>query len=237
MDLSDLMLAHRFVLSAPAFVCSAAVFKSRGLALKGLSRGPAVGEKARVCKAGLGSGYEFNVFLFLSSKLKFCFSSAIGPRFASPDEPLATSHPIFVHAVRAFAAPIPTTRRPTGEEPWSGSLLQIRIGRIAWARPGAAFLLEDWSDEFVGLEIPDRRIVQAGPESVPGHGRDFRCQEGVYRCERHPAYLGAMLWGLGIQIALCNPVMLVLVSFVLWASLLHISLEDRLISRYGQGCL
>ncbi|CAK9029994.1 unnamed protein product [Durusdinium trenchii] len=245
MDLSDLMLAHRFVLSAPAFVCSAAVFKSRGLALKGLSRGPAVGEKARVCKAGLGSGYEFNVFLFLSSKLKFCFSSAIGPRFASPDEPLATSHPIFVHAVRAFAAPIPTTRRPTGEEPWSGSLLQIRIGRIAWARPGAAFLLEDWSDEFVGLEIPDRRIVQAGPASVPGHGRDFRCQacggvkhgkfqeprievlRGVYRCERHPAYLGAMLWGLGIQIALCNPVMLVLVSFVLWASLLHISLEEE----------
>ncbi|CAK9022580.1 unnamed protein product, partial [Durusdinium trenchii] len=70
---------------------------------------------------------------------------------------------------------------------------------------------EDWSDEFVGLEIPDRRIVQ----------------EGVYRCERHPAYLGAMLWGLGIQIALCNPVMLVLVSFVLWASLLHISLEEE----------
>ena len=25
-------------------------------------------------------------------------------------------------------------------------------------------------------------------------------QEGVYRYERHPAYLGAMLWGLGIQV-------------------------------------
>ena len=27
-------------------------------------------------------------------------------------------------------------------------------------------------------------------------------QEGVYRYERHPAYLGAMLWGLGIQVGL-----------------------------------
>ena len=24
-------------------------------------------------------------------------------------------------------------------------------------------------------------------------------QEGVYRYERHPAYLGAMVWGIGIQ--------------------------------------
>ena len=68
MDLSDLMLAHRFVLSAPAFVCSAAVFKSRGLALKGLSRGPAVGEKARVCKAGLGSGYAARTSVVTVSK-------------------------------------------------------------------------------------------------------------------------------------------------------------------------
>ena len=42
---------------------------------------------------------------------------------------------------------------------------------------------EERPEDFVGLEIPDRRIVQ----------------EGVYRIERHPAYLGAMLWGLGIQ--------------------------------------
>ncbi|CAK9064582.1 Protein-S-isoprenylcysteine O-methyltransferase B (AtICMTB) (Isoprenylcysteine carboxylmethyltransferase B) (Prenylated protein carboxyl methyltransferase B) (Prenylcysteine carboxyl methyltransferase B) [Durusdinium trenchii] len=70
---------------------------------------------------------------------------------------------------------------------------------------------EERPEDFVGLEIPDRRIVQ----------------EGVYRCERHPAYSGAMLWGLGIQIALCNPVMLVLVSFVLWASLLYVALEEE----------
>eukprot|EP00931_Biecheleriopsis_adriatica_P116951 TRINITY_DN92528_c0_g1_i1.p1 TRINITY_DN92528_c0_g1~~TRINITY_DN92528_c0_g1_i1.p1 ORF type:complete len:634 (-),score=149.03 TRINITY_DN92528_c0_g1_i1:151-2031(-) len=66
-------------------------------------------------------------------------------------------------------------------------------------------------EDFVGLEIPDRRIVQ----------------EGVYRWERHPAYLGAMLWGLGIEVALCNPVMLVIVGFVLWASLLYVTLEEE----------
>lgn len=70
---------------------------------------------------------------------------------------------------------------------------------------------EERPEDFVGLEIPDRRVVQ----------------EGVYRYERHPAYLGAMLWGLGIQIALCNPVMLVLVGFVLWASLLYVALEEE----------
>ena len=34
---------------------------------------------------------------------------------------------------------------------------------------------------FPGLEIPNRRVVQ----------------EGVYAWERHPAYLGALLWGIG----------------------------------------
>eukprot|EP00929_Paragymnodinium_shiwhaense_P048120 TRINITY_DN24380_c0_g1_i1.p1 TRINITY_DN24380_c0_g1~~TRINITY_DN24380_c0_g1_i1.p1 ORF type:complete len:522 (+),score=96.80 TRINITY_DN24380_c0_g1_i1:98-1663(+) len=66
-------------------------------------------------------------------------------------------------------------------------------------------------EDFVGLEIPDRKILQNGP----------------YSWERHPGFLGALLWGLGSQIALCNPVMLVLVGFVLWASLLHITLEEE----------
>jgi len=70
---------------------------------------------------------------------------------------------------------------------------------------------EEKPEDFVGLEIPDRRIVQ----------------EGAYRCERHPAYLGAMMWGVGAQIALCNPGMLLIVGFVLWASLLHVSLEEE----------
>lgn len=70
---------------------------------------------------------------------------------------------------------------------------------------------EERPEDFVGLEIPDRRIVQ----------------EGVYQYERHPAYLGAMLWGLGIQVALCNPVMAVIVGFVLWASLLYVALEEE----------
>lgn len=66
-------------------------------------------------------------------------------------------------------------------------------------------------DELVGLEIPNRRVVQ----------------EGVYAWERHPAYLGALLWGIGTQLALCNPVMLVMVAFVLWASLLHVTMEEE----------
>jgi len=69
---------------------------------------------------------------------------------------------------------------------------------------------EDAEDQF-GLEIPDRRIVQ----------------EGVFRWERHPAYLGAMMWGVGVEVALCNPVMLCIVSFVLWASLLYVTLEEE----------
>ncbi|CAJ1361356.1 unnamed protein product [Effrenium voratum] len=36
-----------------------------------------------------------------------------------------------------------------------------------------------------------------------------------------------MLWGLGIQIALCNPIMMVVVGFVLWASLLYVALEEE----------
>merc|ERR1712187_610696 len=63
----------------------------------------------------------------------------------------------------------------------------------------------------VALEIPNRRVVQ----------------EGVFRWERHPAYLGAMLWGTGIEVALCNPIMLCLVGFVLWASLLYVTLEEE----------
>eukprot|EP00931_Biecheleriopsis_adriatica_P044414 TRINITY_DN25413_c0_g1_i1.p1 TRINITY_DN25413_c0_g1~~TRINITY_DN25413_c0_g1_i1.p1 ORF type:complete len:551 (+),score=149.98 TRINITY_DN25413_c0_g1_i1:96-1748(+) len=66
-------------------------------------------------------------------------------------------------------------------------------------------------DELVGLEIPNRRVVQEGP----------------YAWERHPAYLGALLWGVGAELVLCNPVMLLLVSFVLWASLLHVSMEEE----------
>eukprot|EP00927_Polykrikos_kofoidii_P072095 TRINITY_DN6824_c0_g1_i1.p1 TRINITY_DN6824_c0_g1~~TRINITY_DN6824_c0_g1_i1.p1 ORF type:complete len:581 (+),score=112.56 TRINITY_DN6824_c0_g1_i1:110-1852(+) len=70
---------------------------------------------------------------------------------------------------------------------------------------------EEIAEEFVGLEIPDRRVVQ----------------EGVYRWERHPAYLGVMLWGVGAEIVLCNPVMLLIVSFVLWATLLYVTLEEE----------
>jgi len=70
---------------------------------------------------------------------------------------------------------------------------------------------EEKPEDFVGLEIPDRRIVQ----------------EGAYRWERHPAYLGAMMWGVGAEIALCNPGMLMIVGFVLWASLLHVALEEE----------
>lgn len=70
---------------------------------------------------------------------------------------------------------------------------------------------EEKPEDFVGLEIPDRRIVQ----------------EGIYRWERHPAYLGAMLWGAGMQIALCNPVMLLIVFLVLWASLLYVAIEEE----------
>jgi len=70
---------------------------------------------------------------------------------------------------------------------------------------------EERPEDFVGLEIPDRRIVQ----------------DGVYAWERHPAYLGAMLWGVGIEVALCNPIMLLIVGFVLWASLLYVALEEE----------
>jgi len=66
-------------------------------------------------------------------------------------------------------------------------------------------------EDFVGLEIPDRKIVRDGP----------------YSWERHPGYLGLLLWGVGAQMALCNPIMLILVGFVLWASLLHITLEEE----------
>eukprot|EP00929_Paragymnodinium_shiwhaense_P036391 TRINITY_DN19510_c0_g3_i1.p2 TRINITY_DN19510_c0_g3~~TRINITY_DN19510_c0_g3_i1.p2 ORF type:complete len:656 (-),score=195.32 TRINITY_DN19510_c0_g3_i1:150-2117(-) len=70
---------------------------------------------------------------------------------------------------------------------------------------------EEKPEDFVGLEIPNRRIVQ----------------EQTYRWERHPAYLGAMLWGVGAELTLCNPGMLLIVGFVLWASLLHVTLEEE----------
>mmetsp|Transcript_74011 Transcript_74011/g.176157 ORF Transcript_74011/g.176157 Transcript_74011/m.176157 type:complete len:679 (+) Transcript_74011:122-2158(+) len=70
---------------------------------------------------------------------------------------------------------------------------------------------EEKPEDFVGLEIPDRRIVQEGP----------------FRWERHPAYLGAMMWGVGCEVVLCNPVMLCIVGFVLWASLLYVTLEEE----------
>jgi len=70
---------------------------------------------------------------------------------------------------------------------------------------------EEKPEDFVGLEIPNRRIVM----------------EGCFRWERHPSYLGAMLWGLGAEVALCNPIMFVIVGFVLWASLLYVTLEEE----------
>lgn len=70
---------------------------------------------------------------------------------------------------------------------------------------------EEKPEDFVGLEIPDRKVVQ----------------DGLYRWERHPAYLGAMLWGVGAEVALCNPIMLFIVGFVVWASLLYITLEEE----------
>mmetsp|Transcript_22545 Transcript_22545/g.49839 ORF Transcript_22545/g.49839 Transcript_22545/m.49839 type:complete len:640 (-) Transcript_22545:37-1956(-) len=70
---------------------------------------------------------------------------------------------------------------------------------------------EEKPEDFVGLEIPNRRIVQEGP----------------FRWERHPAYLGAMLWGIGAEVALCNPFMLIVVGFVLWASLLYVTIEEE----------
>jgi len=89
-------------------------------------------------------------------------------------------------------------------------------GLVTWAARVAdrnfwASTRELEEDELVGLEIPNRRVVREGP----------------YAWERHPAYLGALLWGLGTQLALCNPGMLVMVGFVLWASLLHVTMEEE----------
>eukprot|EP00425_Heterocapsa_triquetra_P041614 CAMPEP_0195063130 /NCGR_PEP_ID=MMETSP0448-20130528/9564_1 /TAXON_ID=66468 /ORGANISM="Heterocapsa triquestra, Strain CCMP 448" /LENGTH=534 /DNA_ID=CAMNT_0040093935 /DNA_START=80 /DNA_END=1681 /DNA_ORIENTATION=+ len=66
-------------------------------------------------------------------------------------------------------------------------------------------------EDGCGLEIPDRRVVQ----------------QGVYSWERHPAYLGAFLLGIGAELVLCNPAMLLVVGFVLWASLLHAAMEEE----------
>jgi len=84
-------------------------------------------------------------------------------------------------------------------------------GRNYWASIREHPEEEEFQDEWVGLEIPDRRVVQ----------------DGTYRWERHPAYLGALMLGIGVELVLCNPVMLILVSFVLWASLLHVSIEEE----------
>lgn len=70
---------------------------------------------------------------------------------------------------------------------------------------------EDGEEETAGLEIPNRRIVKEGP----------------YKHMRHPAYFGALLWGLGVELCLCNPGMLMAVAFVLWASLLYVALEEE----------
>ncbi|CAJ1395755.1 unnamed protein product [Effrenium voratum] len=91
-----------------------------------------------------------------------------------------------------------------------GQALVIWSARVA-DRNFWASTREMEEDELVGLEIPNRRVVQEGP----------------YAWERHPAYLGALLWGVGTQLALCNPVMLVVVAFVLWASLLHVTMEEE----------
>ena len=40
-------------------------------------------------------------------------------------------------------------------------------------------------------------------------------------------WLKMMLFVEGTQLTLCNPVMLVLVAFVLWASLLHVTMEEE----------
>jgi protein-S-isoprenylcysteine O-methyltransferase Ste14 len=84
-------------------------------------------------------------------------------------------------------------------------------GRNAWASCRNMPEDEERPEDFVGLEIPDRRIVQ----------------DGAFSWERHPTYLGVMMWGVGAEIALCNPVMLLIVGFVLWASLLYVALEEE----------
>mmetsp|Transcript_9602 Transcript_9602/g.25588 ORF Transcript_9602/g.25588 Transcript_9602/m.25588 type:complete len:1102 (+) Transcript_9602:125-3430(+) len=84
-------------------------------------------------------------------------------------------------------------------------------GRNYWASCRDPPEDEENPEDYVGLEILDRRVVQ----------------EGAYRWERHPAYLGAFLLGVGVELVLCNPIMLILVSFVLWASLLYVSIEEE----------
>eukprot|EP00928_Gymnodinium_smaydae_P061594 TRINITY_DN45638_c0_g1_i1.p1 TRINITY_DN45638_c0_g1~~TRINITY_DN45638_c0_g1_i1.p1 ORF type:complete len:541 (+),score=118.57 TRINITY_DN45638_c0_g1_i1:104-1726(+) len=84
-------------------------------------------------------------------------------------------------------------------------------GRNFWASCRNAPEEEENPEDFVGLEIPNRCVVQVGP----------------YRGERHPAYLGALLWGVGAEVALCNPLMLLIVGFVLWASLLYVTMEEE----------
>lgn len=84
-------------------------------------------------------------------------------------------------------------------------------GRNAWASCRDAPPGEESDDSFVGLEIPDRRVVR----------------EGIFGWERHPAYFGGLLWGVGCQLALCNPAMLLIVAAVLWASLLYVALEEE----------
>eukprot|EP00930_Biecheleria_cincta_P054043 TRINITY_DN3991_c1_g1_i1.p1 TRINITY_DN3991_c1_g1~~TRINITY_DN3991_c1_g1_i1.p1 ORF type:complete len:503 (+),score=119.62 TRINITY_DN3991_c1_g1_i1:104-1612(+) len=92
----------------------------------------------------------------------------------------------------------------------AGQMLVVKAARAA-DRNFWASSREEEEGELVGLEIPNRRVVQDGP----------------YRWERHPAYLGALLWGIGAELILCNPVMLLLVGFVLWASLLHVTMEEE----------
>ena len=44
------------------------------------------------------------------------------------------------------------------------------------------------------------QCIDAGNDALALVSRVW--QEGVYRYERHPAYLGAMIWGIGIQACL-----------------------------------
>ncbi|KFK25194.1 protein-s-isoprenylcysteine o-methyltransferase b [Arabis alpina] len=40
--------------------------------------------------------------------------------------------------------------------------------------------------------------------------------EGVYRIMRHPSYSGFLIWSVGTQVMLCNPVSAIAFAFVVW---------------------
>lgn len=39
---------------------------------------------------------------------------------------------------------------------------------------------------------------------------------GVYRLMRHPSYCGFLIWSVGTQVMLCNPVSMVVFTVVVW---------------------